>query len=52
MTHLGDDGHALDFLHVEYAYQVLSSPSIWIGAAAGVAMIAGAIWLRRWRDDS
>jgi ABC-2 type transport system permease protein len=30
----------------------LSGPSIWIGAAAGIGMIAVAIWLRRWRDDS
>ncbi|WP_257388400.1 hypothetical protein [Tahibacter caeni] len=30
----------------------LSGPNIWIGAAAGVGMIALAIWLRRWRDDS
>jgi ABC-2 type transport system permease protein len=52
MVDLGSDGHALDFLHVEHAYRVLTSPSIWIEAAAGVAMIAGAIWLRRWRDDS
>ncbi|MDC8012302.1 hypothetical protein [Tahibacter soli] len=31
---------------------VLTLPSLWIGAAAGAAMIAAAIWLRRWRDDS
>jgi ABC-2 type transport system permease protein len=30
----------------------LSMPTLWIGAVAGAGMIAGAIWLRRWRDDS
>ncbi|MBL8298851.1 MAG: hypothetical protein JNN30_10950 [Rhodanobacteraceae bacterium] len=30
----------------------LSGANIWIGAAAGIAMIATAVWLRRWRDDS
>jgi ABC-2 type transport system permease protein len=35
-----------------YHYSALASPSLWIGAVAGVAMIAGAIWFRRWRDDS
>lgn len=31
---------------------VLTLPSLWIGVAAGAAMIAAAIWLRRWRDDA
>ncbi|EIL97369.1 ABC-2 transporter permease [Rhodanobacter sp. 115] len=48
----GGVAHALDFLHVAHAYQVLGTPSIWIEAAVGAAMIAGAIWLRRWRDDN
>ena len=30
----------------------LTMPSLWIGAAAGAVLITGAIWLRRWRDDS
>lgn len=30
---------------------LLSSPGVWIGAAAGIAMIYMAIRLRRWRDD-
>jgi len=32
-------------------YTVLERPSVWIWAAIGVAMIAAAIHLRRWRDD-
>lgn len=33
-------------------YSVLATPQLWIGAGAGVAMIAAAIRLRRWRDDN
>jgi len=42
----------LDFLGVAQNYAALASPDLWIGAIAGVAMIAAAIWFRRWRDDS
>jgi ABC-2 type transport system permease protein len=34
------------------AYGSLASPTLWIGVVAGVAMIAGAVWLRRWREES
>jgi ABC-2 type transport system permease protein len=30
----------------------LSGPNIWIGAVAGLGMLAVALWLRRWRDDA
>lgn len=30
----------------------LAQPGMWIGAAAGIAMIAIAIWFRRWRDET
>jgi len=33
------------------SYRTLAAPGVWLGAAAGVAMIAGAIRLRRWRDE-
>ena len=33
-------------------YSVLATPQLWIGAVAGIAMIFGAIRLRRWRDDN
>jgi ABC-2 type transport system permease protein len=29
----------------------LASPALWVGVAAGVAMIAAAVWLRRWREE-
>lgn len=34
------------------AYGSLASPTLWIGVAAGVAMIASAIYLRRWREEN
>ena len=33
------------------SYSVLATPTLWIGAVAGAAMIAAAIRLRRWRDE-
>jgi ABC-2 type transport system permease protein len=33
-------------------YQTLAAPTVWIGIALGVAMIALAIRLRRWREDA
>ena len=32
-------------------YAVLATPAMWIGVAAGAAMIYGAIRMRRWRDE-
>lgn len=34
------------------SWTTLQSASLWIGAAAGVAMIAGATWMRRWREEN
>ncbi len=34
------------------SWATLGSPVVWIGAAAGLAMIAGAVWMRRWRDET
>ncbi len=47
-----DPAGLLDSLTCAYHYSALASPSLWIGAAVGIGMIAGAIWFRRWRDDS
>jgi ABC-2 type transport system permease protein len=52
---VGDDDdlkmmhHVLSFDSIGAA---LTMPNLWIGAAAGVAMIAGAIWFRRSRIES
>jgi ABC-2 type transport system permease protein len=49
----GDDpAEVLSSLGVMHTYAVLGSPNIWIGVAAAAAMLAGATWFRRWRDDS
>jgi ABC-2 type transport system permease protein len=32
--------------------RLLAAPSLWMGIAVGVALLAGAVWLRRWRDDA
>jgi ABC-2 type transport system permease protein len=39
------------FLSLQTTYSVLLTPQLWIGAAAGLAMIYAAIRLRRWRDE-
>jgi ABC-2 type transport system permease protein len=33
------------------SWSSLASPALWVGVAAGVAMIAAAVWLRRWREE-
>jgi ABC-2 type transport system permease protein len=43
---------ALTYLNLSNSYSVLATANLWIGVAVGVAMIAAAIWFRRWRDDS
>ena len=32
--------------------RLLAAPSVWIGIAVGVGLLAGAVWLRRWRDEA
>lgn len=44
-----DRVHGADILTASWA--TLASPVLWIGVAAGVAMIAGAVWMRRWREE-
>ena len=36
---------------LQSTYGVLATPNLWLGAVAGIAMIVGAIRLRRWRDE-
>ncbi|MEN3277504.1 MAG: type transport system permease protein [Massilia sp.] len=36
---------------LSYSWSTLAQPKLWAGVLAGVAMIAGAIRLRRWRDE-
>jgi ABC-2 type transport system permease protein len=46
-THQGVDMLTM----VGYSWSTLAKPALWAGVVAGVAMIAGAIRLRRWRDE-
>ena len=39
-------------LSYESMGRALTTPDMWIGAAVGVALIAAAIWFRRWRDEA
>lgn len=32
--------------------RLVAAPSLWAGIAIGLLFLAGAIWLRRWRDES
>ena len=41
-----------DVLDLAQTWHLAASPSLWIGVVAGVALLAGAIWFRRWRDDA
>jgi ABC-2 type transport system permease protein len=34
-----------------YSWSTLAKPALWAGVVAGVAMILGAVRLRRWRDE-
>ncbi|WP_229424965.1 hypothetical protein [Massilia sp. Se16.2.3] len=44
--------HGADMLGIlAYSWKTLAQPDLWAGVVAGVAMIAGAIRLRRWRDE-
>lgn len=40
-----------DLFNLRSMYSVLLTPQLWIGVAAGGAMILAAIRLRRWRDE-
>lgn len=53
LQHLDFDvpGAARNILNPVNVYRNLASANLWIGAAAGAAMIFGAIRLRRWRDE-
>jgi ABC-2 type transport system permease protein len=32
--------------------RLLAAPSLWMGILVGAVLLAGAVWLRRWRDES
>jgi len=52
VNHANGPVDLLNALSLASIGEVLTRPGLWIGAVAGVAMIAGSVWVRRWRDDS
>ena len=49
----GDNLQAIhDLLSPTSSFRSLQMPGLWIGAAAGIAMLFAAVRLRRWRDDN
>ncbi|WP_350015457.1 hypothetical protein ABNK63_09320 [Rhodanobacter sp. IGA1.0] len=41
-----------DALDLVNTWHMAASPNLWIGVVIGAALLAGATWFRRWRDDS
>ncbi|TAM62325.1 MAG: hypothetical protein EPN49_04605 [Rhodanobacter sp.] len=51
--HIAVIGHpGMDFMDLGNTYQLLASTNLWVGVVVGLGLLAGAIWFRRWRDDS
>lgn len=48
----GSQDEIFEHLSLLHNYSALGSIELWLGVVAGTAMLGGAIWLRRWRDDS
>ncbi|MBN8715037.1 MAG: hypothetical protein J0H50_13930 [Xanthomonadales bacterium] len=46
------DDMGLGLMNLSNTYQLLGSPALWIGVLAGIALLAGATWFRRWRDEA
>ncbi|MGH8151102.1 MAG: hypothetical protein ACREPF_00015 [Rhodanobacteraceae bacterium] len=46
------DGNQLAAISYSSMAHAFTLPEMWIGAAVGIALIAVAIWLRRWRDEA
>lgn len=47
-----DSDHVVNSLDPSHVYGVLTTPDLWIGVIAGVALLAGAIWFRRRRVET
>ncbi|WHZ18145.1 MAG: ABC transporter, permease protein [Rhodanobacteraceae bacterium] len=45
----GDQLAAISYSSMAHAFAL---PEMWIGAIVGIALIAAAIWFRRWRDEA
>ncbi|MET3134422.1 ABC-2 type transport system permease protein [Oxalobacteraceae bacterium GrIS 1.11] len=47
----GGDWHGGVAAQLSDSWSMLGQPGLWIGAAAGIAMLGAAIWLRKWRQE-
>ena len=45
-------GSGMDVMDLTNTWHLMASPNLWIGVVVGAALLAGATWFRRWRDDS
>ncbi len=54
VSHVGGNNptELLSSVGITHSYAALGSVNLWVGVAAAVVMLAGAIWFRRWRDDA
>lgn len=52
LSHINGKEELDQLFSLSTMYSVFKTPNIWVGAVAGIAMIFGAIRLRRWRDDN
>lgn len=52
--HVRGSVHFGQFAAISYSNmaEAFATPQMWIGAAVGIALIAAAIWFRRWRDEA
>ena len=48
----GRDEHVLQSLDPSRVYGVMATPTFWIGALAGLALIAGAVYFRQRRIET
>lgn len=50
-TDLDGPGAVRDIINLRTVYSTLATRELWLGVAAGAALIAAAIRMRRWRDE-
>jgi ABC-2 type transport system permease protein len=52
MNHFNGPEDFASLVNLRHTYSAFATPQLWIGAIAGIGMLAGAVRLRRWRDDN
>ena len=49
-AHLETPEDVAGHLNLTTSWHVFAAWDLWIGVAVGIAFIAGAVWMRRWRE--